>query len=351
MLQLNNTEKLLKKMLKNYKFDSYAVMVHINNEEKVITSPNVNKDTYFDVASMGKVLVTGTLILKNIGEGRLALTDTLDMFFDNVPEEKKKITIKQLLTHTSGIVRIAIPNRIVDCGKDKVAEYILANPLVFEPGTNYVYSCNGFILLGFILEKLYKMSLDEIYNEYLVKPLGFTRSRFNIALDEENAAVCYKWKDVGKIRIDDENVYTMGGVAGSGGSFSSLDDMKKFIEAVLAKDERLYTEELFELAENNYTPDYSEGRGLGYLVVDEKYPQTGDLFPVGSFGHCGHTGQCFFINRERNMYVIILTNATRFANMKNDFKGYDYGEVMKMREDIHNQIMKDLKEQKILFKA
>ena len=66
------------------------------------------------------------------------------------------------------------------------------------------------------------------------------------------------------------------------------------------------------------------------------------LFPLGSFGHCGHTGCSFFMNREKNMYVIILTNATRFLNMKNNFNGYDYGVIMKMREDIHNEIYKDL---------
>ena len=78
------------------------------------------------------------------------------------------------------------------------------------------------------------------------------------------------------------------------------------------------------------------------MVVNENYKQTGKLFPVGSFGHCGHSGQSFFINREKNLYVIILTNATRFLNMKNNFKGYDYGEIMKMREEIHNAIADDL---------
>ena len=170
------------------------------------------------------------------------------------------------------------------------------------------------------------------------------RTSFEIGLDEENAAVCYRWKEGETQRFDDENVLMMGEVAGSGGEQSCLYDIQKFITAVMEKNELLYRKELFEKAEINYTPDFSEGRGLGYLVVDEKYPQTGKLFPTGSFGHCGHTGQCFFVNREKNMYVIILTNATRYANLKNGFKGYNYGDIMKMREEIHNAIWCDIEE-------
>lgn len=78
------------------------------------------------------------------------------------------------------------------------------------------------------------------------------------------------------------------------------------------------------------------------MVVDEKYSQTGKLFPVGSFGHCGHTGQSFFVNRKENLFVIVLTNATRFLNSKSNFTGYDYNEICRMREEIHNEILTDL---------
>ncbi len=347
-MNLNFTEQLMQDKLKKNDFDSYAVLVGINGDEKLITSKNVNEDTYFDVASMGKVLVTSTLVLHTVDVGKLALDDKLTKFFKNIPKDKENITVRQLLTHTSGIVRVPIPDRIADCGKDVVAEYILGSKLAFEPGTDYEYSCNACILSGYILEKIYGMPLDEIYEKLLVKPLGLTRSRFNIKKDEENAAICCRWKYFGKSMADDENVYTLGGIAGSGGSFSSADDINKFVKAVLNKDERLYKKELFDEAEKNYSPNSRQMQGLGYNIVDENFNQTGKLFPVGSFGHTGHCGQSFFINRELNLYAIILTNATRFANMKNDFKGYDYNDIMKMREEIHNAIYRDLKECKLL---
>lgn len=341
-MNLTATKQLLQQKFDHRDFDSYAVYVWKDGDDCLLTSDNTDGDTYFDNASMGKVLVTATLILGAVSEGLLRLDSTLDEFFRDVPAEKKKITVQDLLTHTSGIVRIPIPDRVADCGHDAVARHIIDNPLAYETGKDMIYSCNGYILLGFILEKVYGKPLDVLYAERTVRKLGLTRSRFNIAIDEPNAAVCYRWRVPGKYRVDDENVYTLRGVAGNGASFSTLNDMKKFIFAVLDRDERLYPKEMYNLAEKNYTPDFSDGRGLGWLIVNERYPQTGKLFPVGSFGHCGHCGHSFFISREENMFVVILTNATRFANLKNDFKGYDYGVVCRIREEIHNAIAEDL---------
>ena len=347
-MHLTHTAELLCRRLEDGVFDDYAVLVGIGGQEQLLTSPAVNRDTYFDVASMGKVLVTSTLILRALGERRLSLAHRLDRFFAAVPDEKKAITLQQLLTHTSGIVRIPISAEIADRGTDAVAAHILANPLAYRPGSNYIYSCNGYILLGFILEKIYGQPLNLLFEQYLKAPLQLTRRRFNIAVDEENAAICYSRTEVGLYRTDDSNVCNMRGVAGSGASFWTAADLQKFILAVLEKSPLLYPEPLFALAERDYTPDFSEGRGLGYLIADERYPQTGLLFPNGSFGHCGHTGMSFFVHRNSGLYAIILTNATRCANRRSGWKGYDYGEVMKMRADIHNEIRRDLSEQRLL---
>ena len=116
-MQLRNTKILMENLKEGNKLDSYAVMVYKNGEKQLISSENVNEDTFFDVASMGKVLVTSTLILKAIDMGLLRLDNRLDDFFDNVPSDKSNITIKQMLTHTSGIIRVNIPDRIADSGR------------------------------------------------------------------------------------------------------------------------------------------------------------------------------------------------------------------------------------------
>lgn len=343
-MTFENTKNLAESLKNDKLLDLYGIFVCRGENKTFLHSENVNSDTYFDIASMGKILVTATLILKAVGEGKLSVNDTLDKFFKNVPDDKKKITIKQMLTHTSGIVRCPIPREVADRGNEKTAEHIIGNPLAYEPGEGKIYSCNAYILLGFIIEKIYNLPLDEVFYKYTKPALGLTKSCFNIAVDEENAARSYSRREVGEYRADDENVYNMRGIAGSGAQFWTMADMEKFCDAIMEKSEKLYPKEIYDLAEQSYTGKLGDdANGLGWLMVDERYKQTGNLFPDGSFGHCGHTGCSFFFNRKENMYVAILTNATRNLWLKNNCTGYDYGIICKMRENIHNAIAEDLK--------
>ena len=344
-MKLTQTRALMQRKLEKTAFDTYGVLIGCKGEEEAFFSENANEDTLFDIASCGKVLHTVPLALQAIGEGKLSLDSVLDDFFPNVPEEKKRITVRQLMTHTSGIVRIPLLKEICAQGTDATAALILSAPLAFAPGSNYVYSCNGMNLLGFIVEKLYGKTMDRLFEERLKAPLGMTRSRFEIAVDEPNAAVCYTRAEAGATRFDDDNVQSMGRVCGAGGSFFTGADIRKYVHAVLAKDERLYRREFFALAETDYTPHYEEGRGLGWLIVDGRYPQTGTLFPAGSFGHCGHTGQSIYISRELGLYVILLSNATRFSAMKCNYQSHNYDTVEALRAEIHNTIHADLRAQ------
>ncbi len=341
---LSQTSALLENRRKDKILDDYVVMVGYKGSDSVITSPGANGDSLFDIASTGKVLITSTLILKAINEKRIALEDTLDKFFENVPEDKKHITVFDLLTHTSGIIRFDIPKEVCAKRNDTIANYILSEPLAFKPGTEYRYSCTGYILLGFIAEKAFNAGLDELFYTYIKQPLKLTRSGFNMPVDEVNSInCCYSRKDYGDTAVGDEIVKNMRGcVAGNGCSFWTANDYLKWVKAVMNKSDIFYGEELYAKAEKNYTPDFSEGRGLGYLIVDENYPQTGKLFPVGSFGHCGHSGVSFFINRQLDLYVIILTNVTRCTFRNNNWEMRDYSVTMKLREDVHNAIKADL---------
>ena len=350
-MNLEKTERLLKSKLTAGEFDTYAVMAGFDDGKgndrasALITSPGIGADTYFDIASMGKVLVTSTLVLHAVSEGRLSLDDKLTRFFKSVPSDKSEIRIRQILTHTSGILRRELPDEVVSGGREAIIGYILSTPLGFTPGEHYCYSCSGYLLLGYVLEIIYGMTLDKIFDKYIKKPLGLTRAAFNIPLDEPDAAVTHYRAEAGDCLVADSIVYKLKGVAGNGASFWTIADIRRFIGAVLSKDERFYPEEYFALAERNYTKELEESWGLGYLFVDERYTQTGRLFPVGSFGHCGNTGTSFFMNRESGLYAIILTNATRFSYMRRNFTTCDYSETMRMREEVHNAIYDDLKAQ------
>ena len=349
-MRLEKTEKLIEEKVKSRDIETYVIMVGYGENEWCFKSDDADMDTYFDAASLGKIFPTATLILRALGDGRIALTDTLDKFFDNVPEDKRGITIKHLLTHTSGMLRAVYPKDIGDQGREGIINFVLSQPLHYPTGTKYAYCCDGALLLGFIIEKVYGMPLDEAMQEHFVKPLGMTRSKYNIAVDEPNAAVCYHMDDPGAYRLDDTNVRNMKGIpAGNGGNFLTPADLLKFVKAVMNKDERLYSKEMFTLSEKNYTEGLPvldkfrgiDNHGLGYVYVNENCYQACDLFPDGSIGHEGYTGQSFFLNRDLGLYVIILSNATRCNRKKNG--QVIYTEVCDMRAEFHRAIKEDLK--------
>ncbi len=336
------TEKTLENLRRTGVFGDYAVYVRSRGETVFLSSDGADELSYVDVASMGKVLITSTLILRAAGEGRLSLDSVLPEFFAAVPDTLRQVTVRHLLTHTSGIVRFTFPQEARGYDREQLAAMMLAYPPRFAPGEDMVYSCNGFILLGMIAEKVFGKPLEELFERYIRRPLGLVRSCFRIAVDEPNAVVCYSRRDPAGQRYDDCNVRVMDRAAGSGGQFWCVRDIAAYLAAVMGRDERLYAKEMFDLAERDYTPRFSEGRGLGWLYVDGRYPQTGRLFGAGSFGHCGHTGISMFVSRRQDLSVIVATNATRYANIKTGFSGYDYGDTMRMRAAVHNAIADDL---------
>lgn len=341
---LKSTEALLQEKAAQGYFDSYAIFVSKKGETGVVFSENVNEDTLFDIASCGKILVTTPLAFQAVGEGKLRLDDTLDMYFPTVPEDIRKVTLAQLLSHSSGIVKCVLHEGTAAEGRDSAIEQIFRTPRAFAPGTQYQYSCMGMILMGFVVEIVYGKPLEELYEERLKKPLGYTRSKFNVALDEENTAKCHHW--FGKEEYpyehpwDDENVRAMRTAAGNGGQYFSLADMRRFADAVMAKDERLYPRELFAIAERDHNAGHACGYGLGFRYVDARYPEGKDFFSEDTFGHGGSTGTSIYFNRKDDAYVIMLTNMRHCFDKPGFF--FKYMDLfVKTRQEIYAAIRSD----------
>ena len=346
---LLNTEKFINEKLADKSIESYAIIVGYGDDEWVFMSDDVNMDTYFDAASIGKVFPTTALALKGIDKGLLSLDDTVGKFYPDAPADKQNITIKHLLTHTSGMIRKQFPANVAERGRDSIAEFVLNTPCEYELGTMYAYCCSAILILGFILEKVYGLTLDRAFEELLCKPLGLTRSKYNIAHDEPNAVNCNHDPNVTDIRWDDNNVKLMRGIpAANGGNFITAGDLQKFVKALIAKDARLYSEEMFEISERNYTEGLpvldekrgQENHGLGFTYVNENCYQARDLFPDGSIGHNGWSGQSFYLYRPLGLYVIFLSNATRCTAKK--YGHTDDDVVHNLRADLHKAIKLDL---------
>lgn len=318
------------------------IIVRVGRKDDVIfeiknsaQSRVLTDQTLFDMASVTKIVVTTSLALIAIDKGMLSPSDFVGKFF-SVPEDKKNLTARHLLTHTMGIGHKSLlgSNGVYE----DIQEYVLDIPSDIPIGTNVRYSCPGFILLGRILETIFQKRLDAAFYAYVAIPLGMKASIFlpERAKDIVNANLYEDKKGI----VNDYNCRYLGGICGNAGLFSNLADMTIYAKLLLAYGAPLFSRNTFELAMQNHTASMDEARGLGYLYVDDRYLQTGGLFPTGSIGHCGHTGQSVFVDPKSGLYVIILSDAT-VSTVKKHGKE-KYCDVVQMRHDIHAAIKADL---------
>jgi CubicO group peptidase (beta-lactamase class C family) len=273
------------------------------------------------------VAVTTTLAMELVDEGRLDLDARVRSFFPRFAGPgKDRVTVRQLLTHTSGLAWWAPLYRELS-GKGACLERIVAMDLAYEPGTGSSYSDLGFILLGEILERLAGAPLDELARERVLDPLGMHDTLFRpppalvprIAPTENDP-----WRGrVLRGEVHDENAFAMGGVAGHAGLFGSAPDLARLAQMLLdggtCDGRRLVSRVSVELftgwagipgvtrALGWDTPsDGSERRSS--VPGEPGYSSAGSLLSPRSFGHTGFTGTSLWLDPQRGVYVALLTN-------------------------------------------
>ena len=290
-------------------------------------------DTRYDMASVSKNLGVGMIALRSIEKGLIALSDTLSLFVD-APEDKKDITIKQILTHTAGF-HPSIPLWNMNLDPADAVAAILREPLICAPGTEVHYSCTGFILLGKILEKLYGMNLKELAQQEVFGPLGMTHTCYQP--EGGNIAATERQPDGRCLMgvVHDENARWLDGISGNAGVFSTAGDMAKYAQMIAcggaASDGSHYlSAATLRVAMTNHTPGMSEGRGLAFYLPGYDVSFIGDLFPQTTIGHTGFTGTSYAIDPVSGVYLILLTN--RVCPTRENAK------LMRLRRVIHNAV-------------
>ena len=307
------------------------IAVRIGKDDNVIYDTyrgGVDEFTLFDMASITKIMSTTPLALIALDRGLLHIDDPVSNFYDTDSD----LTVGNLLTHTTGIVHVPLDKE--GNSYENIAERILQIPCDFPAGSEVRYSCLGFILLGKILEKVFGKRLDTCFEELVAKPLSLKETSF-LPNNRQMAVNANLQEDLRGV-VNDGNCRFLGGIAGNAGLFSCLSDLTKYVQFLLQKGAPLISEETFDKAVQNYTGTLCESRGLGFLYVDARYAQTGDLFSNGAIGHCGHTGQSVFVDYRTGVYAIILSDATVSTVKKYGREHYD--EVMEMRAQIHSAI-------------
>lgn len=319
------------------------LIVRVGNRDRVFCDIKRSSEgriltdtTLFDMASVTKIIATTPLFFIASDRGLISKNDPVSKFFA-VPEDKRDLTVWNLLTHTMGIGH----KSMVKAGYsyENVQNYVLSIPLDIPIGSDVLYSCPGYVLLGKILEEVLAGSLDKLFAELVAKPIGMKYTTFlpHQTLDIVNSNDSQR--ELGL--VNDYNCRYLGGVAGSAGLFSCIEDVMRYVHVLLSYGAPLFSKEIFLDAIKNHTPTMEENRGLGFLYVGEAYEQTASLFPIGSIGHCGHTGQSVFVNPENGLYAIVLSDATLCAGKKYGDGYYDV--VKKMRHDIHEAIKEDIR--------
>lgn len=330
---MKNLDTVIDSLVENKTVEHIAVRV--GKGDRVLYDTfrgGVDEHTVFDMASITKIMATTSLAFIALDKGLLSLDDRIDKFY----ETDKSFTVKHLLTHTSGVGNKSLNKE--GYTYDNVAEKILAFPLDYQTGTKVCYSCPGYILFAKVLEKVLGDRLDRCFYKYVAEPLGLTESTF-LPKDKERI-VNANLSEANRGRVNDYNSQYLGGVAGNAGLFSTLADVTKYIHFLLDSGRALFSKELFDLAVQNHTPNMGNSRGLGFVYVDEGYKQAGGLLPVGTIGHCGHTGQSFFVDRNTGLYVIILSDAE--ISVVKKYREEKYSEVMEMRRALHEAIKNDM---------
>jgi len=278
------------------------------------------KDTLFDMASLSKLMGTTMSALRLIDKGMLSLDDTLGKFFNDCCG-KEDITVRHLMTHTSGIPAY-FRMYDMDITPDKAAETILAYPLAAPTGEKVIYTCMGYILLGKILERICSRPLDEIAREEVFLPLGMKNTCYRPSSDKDFAATEKDTKTGEYVsgKVHDGNARFLGGVSGNAGVFSDTADMTRFAQMLSRRGKDFISSKLFDLAITDHTRHCpTDPRGLGFQLFREGVFPGGANMSVGSYGHTGFTGTALYVDRETSLYCLLLTNRVHFGRESNKY--------------------------------
>jgi uncharacterized protein YbbC (DUF1343 family)/CubicO group peptidase (beta-lactamase class C family) len=270
-------------------------------------------DTIFDLASLTKVIATTTAVMQLMEQGKVRMNDPVAKYIPEFAQNgKDDITIRQLLTHYSGLA----PDLDLDTpweGKQTAYQLACVMPPETTPGSGFVYSDINFIMLGALVEKVSGETLDAYTAQHIFAPLKMTHTRYvpPAAWRAKIAPTQYDEKE--KMLhgvVHDPTARRMGGVAGHAGLFSTGDDLAKFAQALLdGGDGILSPEAVAKMTSPEQPPSAPVLRGFGWDIDSPFSSNRGDLFPVGSFGHTGFTGTSIWIDPTTHAYVILLTNS------------------------------------------
>lgn len=289
----------------------------------------VDRDTVFDAASLSKVLSTAPAVLLLAEEGRLDLEAPLVRYFPECANGgKEAITVRQLLTHSSGLPA-GLPAKPAWQGKQASLALACTQAPTHAPGSLFRYSDINYVLLGHLVERVAGMPLERFAQQRIFTPLGMADTGYlplartpaaRIAPTQRGpdalSASLHEDLAPGQLLagvVHDPTVRRMGGVGGSAGVFSTARDVARFARMLVGGGEldgvRVLSRESVRLLTSVQSPPGLALRGMG-MDIDSPYAQRprGSVFPVGSYGHTGFTGCILWIDPHSRTFYVFLSN-------------------------------------------
>jgi CubicO group peptidase (beta-lactamase class C family) len=287
------------------------------------SAPVVASRTIYDLASLTKVVGTTTAVMVLYDEGKIRLDDPVSVY---VPEfsggDKDRVTIRMLLEHRSGLPAGRDLWRIAHTPEEARAA-VISTPLGCEPGRCYEYSDLGADMLGFVVEAASGERLDHFLDERVFQPLGMTDTFFRPA-DSLKARVAPT--EVTPPRgyplqgeVHDENAYALGGVAGHAGLFSTAADLAVFAQMMLNGGEYNGTRLIADSTVALFTKRAAGTRALGWDTCAGS-GGCGQYLGEDAYGHTGFTGTSLWLDPDRDMFVVLLTNRVHEARARRPAK-------------------------------
>ncbi|HSV09635.1 MAG TPA: serine hydrolase [Hanamia sp.] len=343
----------------------YAQKYDINHQLLNPAMP-MNTATLFDMASLTKVIGTTTSIMLLVDRGVIKIDDPIGKYIKSFDTgAKKTITIRNLLTHTAGLIEW-YPLFYFSHDKQTSYKVIGELPLKYSVGKQRHYSDLGFILLQQIIEKVSGMPLDQFEKQNIFIPLGMTHTMYNplqhgrttniaatslgnpyetrMVYDSSlgysvkglDPASWNGWRHyVLKGEVNDGNAwYANGGIAGSAGLFSTVDDMQKLVDMLMNKGKVGNKQFISNRIIDSFFVKDQFNNGLGWMM------DTSDSFlkdgPEGTFGHTGFTGTSIMVIPKYTVSIILLINRQNMGLLKS---GYYYN-VSPVRKEIFEATLK-----------
>jgi len=300
-------------------------------------APAVTADEIYDMASVSKVVGTTTAAAMLYEQKKLDLDAPVIRYVPEFggPEGHDKITIRHLLTHSSGIPTPGLMYQKASV-KASILKQIYSVSLASPPGNKFVYRDPNFILLGDVVERVSGKREDEFLRTHVFGPLGMSSTEYNppASLFNRIAPTEVMGRRVVRGHVHDENCYVMGGVCGHAGLFSTAHDLAVFAQMLLNGGayghKRILKTSTVELFMKRQDLPPGSSRALGWdTPAPGSFP--GDLAAPHAIIHTGFTGTSVYIDPDAQVFIILLTNRVHPTR--------DNEKIAQARPEIHTAIL------------